>query len=314
MKVSVSLCLNHAPFAHDRVPGMNRMIEHLELRDGEGPRGPFWVHDIDYRKGGTVGKESRVDFTLNQWRWAVKQPTTHHAFATDDLELVPRFWEVLDAILEVAPNDVIGLLSNHPDGPGLSDRHRFYATNSWVVGPMYVVPHSMLEQLLAWPDTYKWDARFHGWSDDATLNAWVTFGGPGRTLHPLPTPIEHDPEGLMSTWSHTGAEASTRARGSPGESTPPGLTSTKRPSPSKCSTSGSGATVAGPSELRGCRSPSRTRRPRLDGSYRSARSHSRFATAGSYFPFRSPRRSLRAPELRPRSGRSRPAGATEPSR
>ncbi|HEY1696897.1 MAG TPA: hypothetical protein VGG39_32285 [Polyangiaceae bacterium] len=314
MKVSVSLCLNHAPFAHDRVPGMNRMIEHLELRDGEGPRGPFWVHDIDYRKGGTVGKESRVDFTLNQWRWAVKQPTTHHAFATDDLELVPRFWEVLDAILEVAPNDVIGLLSNHPDGPGLSDRHRFYATNSWVVGPMYVVPHSMLEQLLAWPDTYKWDARFHGWSDDATLNAWVTFGGPGRTLHPLPTPIEHDPEGLMSTWSHTGCG---------GEYSRERLSWRKYAARSHLDEAAVAEQMLDVGFWRDRGGPERAPRlpfpitdppPRLDGSYRSARSHSRFATAGSYFPFRSPRRSLRAPELRPRSGRSRPAGATEPSR
>src|ERR1700733_10317877 len=202
MKASVSLCLNHAPFAHDRLPKLNRMIEQLQLRAGVGPRGPFWVHDVDYRKGGSIGKEVRVDFSLNQWRWAVQQPTTHHAFATDDLDLVPRFWEVLDAILEVAPNDVIGLLSNHPEAPALASRHhRFYATNSWVDGPMYVVPHFMLAAVLEWPGTDQWDAKHLGWSDDATLNAWVTFAGPGRSLHPLPTPIEHDPEGLMSTWS-----------------------------------------------------------------------------------------------------------------
>jgi hypothetical protein len=213
MKASVSLCLNHAPFAHDRVPKLTRMADQLELRAGYGPRGPFWVHDVDYRKGGTIGKAERVDFSLNQWRWAVQQPTNYHAFATDDLELVPRFWEVLDAILEVVPNDVIGLLSNHPEAPALAaEHHRFYATNSWVVGPMYVIPHFMLTELLQWPGTLGFDAQYLGWSDDATINGWVRHAGPGRALHPLPTPIEHDPEGLMSTWGRGGGDEYSRER------------------------------------------------------------------------------------------------------
>ena len=192
-----SVVLNHAPFVHERRPWLETMRRELEPGASE-----LWVHDTDYRQGGAVGKKDRVDFTLAQWRWSERTLATHHLFCTDDLTLAPSFWPIVRAMVEAAPHDVIGLLSNHPKAPELVGRRRFYATNSWVVGPCYVVPRMLLRELLEWPGTYRKDAEGLGWSDDSTLNEWITFDGPGRALHPIPTPIRHDR--MLSTWSHTG--------------------------------------------------------------------------------------------------------------
>lgn len=195
---SFSLVLNHAPWVPERRAAKRRMLMQLTPL---ARRIPFFLHDTDYRQGGTVGKVERVDFSFAQWRWSVCQDVTHHLFCTDDLLLHPLFWNVLRAMVEAAPRAVIGLLSNHPEAPALAATRRFYATNSWVVGPCYVVPHPELVDFLAWPGTVAKDAVGYGWSDDATLNDWVTFGGPKRALHPIPTPISH--ERVLSTWGHT---------------------------------------------------------------------------------------------------------------
>lgn len=70
---------------------------------------------------------------------------------TDDV--CPRFWRVLEAMVAAAPDRVLGLLSNHPRGPELAMAGaRWYRTNSWVVGPAYVVPHAHMVALSAWEE------------------------------------------------------------------------------------------------------------------------------------------------------------------
>lgn len=206
MKPTFSLLANHAPFGPQaRKDTLRRMLVELTpLARGL----PFWLHDTDYRNGGAADLEQpgnpkprNVDFTIAQWRWAAAQDTTHHLFVTDDLELAPMFIDVLEAMAAAVPDGIIGLLSNHPSAPALAGERRWYCTNSWVVGPCYVVPHRHMLAALAWAE--RAGAKDHGWSDDATLNEWITFHGPGRAYHPIPTPIEHL-RVLPSTWAHTG--------------------------------------------------------------------------------------------------------------
>ena len=166
---------------------------------------PFYVHDIDYRHGGPSGKDQPVDFTLNQWRWCAAQSVTHHVLMTDDVETCPKFWRVLEAIVTVRPFSVIGLLSNHPDAPRLrTEGVRWYRTNSWVVGPAYVVPNLMMVRLLAWAEQRGAAGSVDklGWSDDSELNEWIHHAGPREAWHPIPTPISHLE--TLSTWGHTG--------------------------------------------------------------------------------------------------------------
>lgn len=195
-----SLVVNHAPWAKERMA-----TALLLLAEGIGHVQTFRLHDEDYRGGGPNAKDKPVLFSINQWNWSAQQTVTHHVFMTDDLELAPGFWPILSAMVSTAPEDVIGLLSNHPKSVDLlREGYRWYRTNSWVVGPCYVVPHAAMTDLAdwaerRWPDQ-TWDKL--GWSDDSELNHWVSTRGRKQALHPLPTPIEHKRE--LSTWGHTG--------------------------------------------------------------------------------------------------------------
>ena len=197
-----SVVLNHAPWAKDRVQTCETMQRELDsmLHDVE-----LMVHDTDYRAGGPSAKDKPVDFTLAQWRWAAKVGVTHHVFMTDDLDLAPGFLEILSAMCVAAPGRFLGLLSNHPKVPELLEAgHRWYRTNSWVVGPCYVVPHVHMVPLLAWAEKRGASGSVDklGWSDDSELNEWITYAGPHEAYHPIPTPIEH--KRSLSTWGHTG--------------------------------------------------------------------------------------------------------------
>jgi hypothetical protein len=205
MSLTFSVVLNHAPWAHDRDETVRTM-----LRDLGGPEA-FLLNATDYRGGGPSPKSEPVRFTLDQWEWAARQDVAHHVFMTDDLELYTdlmlgsSFLLALSHLLEFVPGKIVGLLSNHPRCRELYDRgHRWYRTNSWVVGPCYVVPHHLMVRVADWA-ARRWPHETVdrlGWSDDAELNEWISKEGPREAWHPLPTIIRHrrDP----STWSHTG--------------------------------------------------------------------------------------------------------------
>lgn len=198
-----SLVVNHAPWAIDRLHTLREMLEVLTpMPNG----GTYWTHDTDYRGGGPTPKIGPVDFTLAQWRWAAAQKeATHHVFMTDDLELAYGFWDILEAMVSAIGLEVIGLLSNHPAARNLQGQGaRWYKTNSWVVGPCYVIPHRFLEGLLTWSEARGPAGSVDGlgWADDSELNEWITRAGPAEAFHPIPTPIRHLP--FASTWTHTG--------------------------------------------------------------------------------------------------------------
>ncbi len=108
-------------------------------------------------------------------------------------------------MLDVAPKDVISCLNNHPDGPRLyAEGYRWYRTNSWLVGPFYLLPHADMLAFYGWycalPDTSAPGGKY--WhNDDTAINQWITETG--RTcLHPLPTIIDHGHDDLVSTVGH----------------------------------------------------------------------------------------------------------------
>lgn len=202
MRPTFSLVINHTPWRPERVGALNQMQR--ELRPSC-DRARLMINDRDYR--GRDWQEAKVAWALDQWRWSVQQPTTHHAFMTDDLHLAPRFWDCLEAMVEAtADAPAIGLLSNHPRGPELAaEGWRWYRTNSWLVGPAYVLEHSALVEFLRWfenlpdgPHTVEGTKAYR--NDDSSINEWVTRTG-RSTLHPLPTIVEHRDD-LESTVGH----------------------------------------------------------------------------------------------------------------
>lgn len=217
MTPTFSLCISHTPWIADRVKALDEMLYEINVwqhdddcagspiddgycRGYDAPLDAILINDHDYR--GTDWQVSKVEWALRQWRWSVAQPTTHHVFMTDDLHIAPSFWPILTAMVQAHPDVPIGLLSNHPRGPGLFAQNRHgYRTNSWLVGPAYVMPHKCLVDFLAWFEALSFPDQQYA-NDDSSINAWNTLhGGPGETWHPLPTIIEHRAD-IGSTVGH----------------------------------------------------------------------------------------------------------------
>src|SRR5271155_5417511 len=137
-----SLVINHTNWRAERVAALEVMKLALFVPQG-GPCKQWMCNEADFR--GRDWQEAKVEWALSQWRWAAKERTTHHVFMTDDLHISPHFWDILMAMVEGSKARAIGLLSNHPRGPRLfGDGEHGYRTNSWIVGPAYVLEHKLL--------------------------------------------------------------------------------------------------------------------------------------------------------------------------
>lgn len=244
MTPTFSLLVNHTPWVPERVVALGEMLDELAptrdtgaglIRKRQGaihrvfpfpPVVAVRVHETDYRAGDEDREgdhaysraerwqqKAKVDWALEQWRWSAREGmvgtgATHHVFMTDDLNLAPGFWGLLSAMVAAHPDEPIGLLSNHPKGPQLAAQgYSGYRTNSWLVGPAYVLPHDHLVRFLAWfealPDGRWTEPGTKAYrNDDSSINEWITNGGGGeRCWHPLPTIIEHRSD-IGSTVGH----------------------------------------------------------------------------------------------------------------
>jgi len=197
--------VNHTPWRPERVASLALMLP--QLGDAMSPN--------TYDMRGRPFYHAKVDWIRVQWEWALKTDATHHLFMSDDLHLAPSFVRIVEAMVVAVPDKPIGLLSNHPRAPAVAAAgQRWYRTNSWLVGPAYVLPRACLEGVYKWhsslPRTAPEDSATVGqsspewadyWNDDSAVNEWVTRQGPGETWHPVPAPIEHRGD-LESTIGH----------------------------------------------------------------------------------------------------------------
>lgn len=206
----LAICINHTPWRPERVMALGAMLRELGIglshrHTASIDRMPFLLNDVDYRA--RDWQDAKVEWALTQWRWAAQHTETdgHCLFMTDDLHLAPGFLNILGAMIEAHPDTPIGLLSNHPEGPAhfLQSGFHGYRTNSWLVGPAYVLPRRCLVDFLAWFSALP-DGRAPGCkgyaNDDSSINEWVTKVG-RTTWHPIPTIIEHRAD-LASTVGH----------------------------------------------------------------------------------------------------------------
>jgi hypothetical protein len=190
-----SLSIDHTPWIPARRERLARMLlDLLPLSN----RIPYLLHDTDYR--GKPWADVKHEWALAKWRWHLQQDVTHCILLSDDLAIMPHFWEVVGSMVEACPASPIGLMSNHPDGPKLFDAgHSWYACSAWLVGPGIIFPRDLLARFVAWyedwyfklptgHDLYGYREWFH---DDSSMNEWITRELEGCSVHPLPSPIEH---------------------------------------------------------------------------------------------------------------------------
>ena len=193
--MTLSITIQHTPWVEARVRALREMMYVLKpaMQD---PDCFIQVVDTDYR-GLDWQSAGKVQLELECWHKAAATQADHHVFFTDDLHLLPGITLVLKAMLAAVPNRPIGLLSNHPAGPSLYGAgHAWYKTNSWLVGPAYILPKWHLLTFLTWyrslpagpPDVQGNQSWYNG---DSAINEWISSAGGGECWHPLPTPIEH---------------------------------------------------------------------------------------------------------------------------
>jgi hypothetical protein len=194
----------HTSWHAERIAALDMMLK--DLQDSKTRASRVLLSIFDERRPPDVSwAEFKTRIAARQWATALDTGASHHIFLTDDLRICPWFWPALHAMVSARPKTPIGLLSNHPRGPSLfAGGVHGYRTNSWIVGPAYVVPHEKLSRFLGWylalPDTE--DPKGRRWfNDDSALNEWITYFGGGETWHPLPTIIEHRAD-IDSTVGH----------------------------------------------------------------------------------------------------------------
>jgi hypothetical protein len=192
--VTFSLSIAHTPWNEVRRAHIVKMAVDLDPT----PMRTF-IHDEDYR--GRPWGEVKHEWALKCWRWHIEAEQSHCLLLSDDLNIMPHFWDAINAMVECAPNDVMGLMSNHPRSATLWDNgYRWYRCKAWVVGPAILIPRWRLIEFVNW--YHEWypnlpDGEAYGqrgfYHDDSSINEWLGQTD-GTSLHPLPAPIEHDLE------------------------------------------------------------------------------------------------------------------------
>jgi len=145
-------------------------------------------------------REPNHSWSRKMWAWALETSATHALFLQDDVWPAPNFWKALRAIVQTAPNEIIGLEAAHPAGRALAGfGERWYATRAWLIGPGYVVPRAHLEALLTWRARQP-RVRILNTNEDTLVNEFCVETG-RRVLHPIPTIIDHDTT-IASTYAN----------------------------------------------------------------------------------------------------------------
>jgi hypothetical protein len=189
--LKLSISIDHTPWRPERRENLKRMLEVMQRN--------VTILDTDYR--GKPWEDVKQAWALEKWRYHLATDATHHLMLSDDLALMPQFVQVVEAMISMAPEHAIGLMSNHPMGPRLLERgHHWYRCRSWLVGPAILMPRAWLEPFVEWYEpfmaslppgnAYGQRGFFH---DDSSINEWISRHN-RTSLHPLPAPIEHQLE------------------------------------------------------------------------------------------------------------------------
>lgn len=194
---TISLAISHTPWVPARVESVKRLADQLEL-DLERDACP---HAYDFQL--ITDRAPNDVWSERMWRWAAESPVEHCLFLQDDVEVCPRFWTALRALLEAVPDQVIGLEVAHPIARALASAEppsRLFTTSDMLIGPGYVLPRALLREFLEWRRTKLragWIGTLH---EDTMIGLWCATTG-RRIYHPVPTLIDHDTS-IASTYGN----------------------------------------------------------------------------------------------------------------
>ena len=192
--MTFSLSIAHCPWIDVRAAN----LETMKLALASPPEGTaMWIHDRDFR--GRPWIDVKHEWALDCWRWHLRAGKDHCIMMSDDLAIMPHFWDAVTQMVEARPEVPMGLMSNHPKAyPLLQAGLHWYRTRAWVVGPCILMPRPILEAFVTWYEKWYWELPTgkdeHGYReaahDDSSINEFI-FRAQGFAYHPIPAPIEH---------------------------------------------------------------------------------------------------------------------------
>lgn len=137
-------------------------------------------------------KEPNAVWSEKMWRWGLETGADFFLTLQDDSDVMPEgFWPALQAMLTVLPKGAaLGLSAVHPEAIKVrAQGHRWYRTQSWLVGWGYGLWREDLEELLAFREDLGEDAA--ALNEDSLVNAFIAATG-RSTWHPVPSIVDHD--------------------------------------------------------------------------------------------------------------------------
>jgi hypothetical protein len=137
------------------------------------------------------------EWARTMWRWGVETGADMFVTLQDDVELAPRFLDILRAMLPAVPSRaILGLAGHHP---GLNGQPGPWArSGGWVVGWAYGMSRETLRELVDF-DASGIDADH---TEDMFVNSFAARYG-HETWHPLPSVVDHRTE-IESTYGNDG--------------------------------------------------------------------------------------------------------------
>ncbi len=137
-------------------------------------------------------REPNAVWSKKMWTWGLETGAEFFLTLQDDSDLMPEgFWPAIHAMLTVLPKGAaLGLSAVHPEAIKVrAQGHRWYRTQSWLVGWGYGLWREDLEALLEFREELGDDAA--ALNEDQLVNVFISATG-RSTWHPIPSIVDHD--------------------------------------------------------------------------------------------------------------------------
>jgi hypothetical protein len=197
--MTIALGIPHTPWVPERVKSVNRLAHALGF--GWGESGVYYEQKNIHAFRPFTDREPNWSWSERLWRWGYETGAAHLLQLQDDVIVDGDFWSHLKRMLEVVPDQVIGLESVHNACAMLRDAgHHWYTTSDGLIGVGYVLPHAVLKEFLEWRATCLRPNAYTQVSEDTLIDMFC-LSTHRRVYHPVVTIIDHD-TGLSSTYGN----------------------------------------------------------------------------------------------------------------
>lgn len=188
--MTIALAIPHTPWVPERVESMARVRMSLGYASVDTCKECCVISQVEHYQEFTERASNKV-WPRKMWQWGIDTGADWFLTLQDDVLLPDFFWPALKALLpHVGVNGVLGLSAVNPMGPEIARQgHRWYRTQSGIIGWAYAMRRADLVEFCAWFDAHP--ELVTKLNEDDLLNKWV-IDTKRSAYHPVPTLVDHD--------------------------------------------------------------------------------------------------------------------------